>query len=415
MARSRWRWWLLQLARRIWFRAALFAMLSIASALVAIVLSPLIPQDLSSKVGADAVGQILQILASSMLVVATFSLSTMISAYAAASTSTTPRVTELLMQDASAQNALSTFVGAFLFALVGIIGLSAGVYGASGHVILFAVTLLVVLVIVVTFLRWVELLSNFGRIPDAIDRTEAAAVDAITAWLAEPHFGGKPIGEAPETPHEVGSTKLGYVRHIDVGRLQEIAEEADGRIRVTATPGVFLRGSRPLARADFDPTDEQRAAICAAFDIGDSRTFDQDAGYGVSALAEIGVKALSPGVNDPVTAVRVIDRIVKVLACLARRPDPEAPRFDRVYAPGLDTRLLFENAFEGLSQHGSGDVTVAVRIQEALKSLAAMNDAKCREAAREQASIALARAEDALTVEHDLARVRRVAREPDTA
>ena len=138
--RSRWTWGLLKLSRKIWFRAVLFALLSVAGALLAVVLAPLIPGGIATRFGADAVGNILEILASSMLIVATFSLSTAISAYAAASADTTPRVTDLLMQDTTAQNALSTFVGGFLFALVGLIGLSAGIYGESGHLVLFTLT-----------------------------------------------------------------------------------------------------------------------------------------------------------------------------------------------------------------------------------------------------------------------------------
>lgn len=76
------------------------------------------------------------------------------------------------MQDPAAQHALSTFIDGFLFALVGIIGLSAGIYGEDGHIVLFLITIVMVTAIVVTFLRWVDVLSNFGRVPDAIDRTE---------------------------------------------------------------------------------------------------------------------------------------------------------------------------------------------------------------------------------------------------
>lgn len=177
-SRSRWTWWLIRLSRRIWFRAAVFALLGIASALLAIVVTPFLPPDLSDDVGADSVGNILEILANSMLIVATFSLTTMTSAYAAASSSTTPRVTELLLQDSTAHNALSTFVGGFLFALAGIIGLNSGIYGDNGHVVLFVLTLVVIVIIVVTFLAWVEALSHFGRVPDAINRTVHAAANS---------------------------------------------------------------------------------------------------------------------------------------------------------------------------------------------------------------------------------------------
>ena len=81
---SRWGWFFAKVARRIWFRATLFSILAVATALVAIFVSPYIPSDLPTQIGADAVDNILGIIASSMLTVTTFSLSTMVSAYSAA-------------------------------------------------------------------------------------------------------------------------------------------------------------------------------------------------------------------------------------------------------------------------------------------------------------------------------------------
>jgi uncharacterized membrane protein len=134
---SRWLWLLSQVTRRIWFRASLFSVLAIATALVAILIRNYIPSDLPTKIGADAVDNILGIIASSMLTVTTFSLSTMVSAYSAATSNVTPRATKLVMEDSTTQNVLATFIGSFLFSLVGIIALSTGAYGESGRVVLF--------------------------------------------------------------------------------------------------------------------------------------------------------------------------------------------------------------------------------------------------------------------------------------
>ncbi|WP_439604689.1 DUF2254 family protein, partial [Shinella sp.] len=136
---SRWGWLLSQLGRRMWVRATLFSILAIVTALIAIVLAPFIPGDLSTRIGADAVDNILGIIASSMLTVTTFSLSTMVSAYSAATSNVTPRATKLVMEDSTTQNVLATFIGSFLFSLVGIIALSTGAYGDQGRVVLFLV------------------------------------------------------------------------------------------------------------------------------------------------------------------------------------------------------------------------------------------------------------------------------------
>jgi uncharacterized membrane protein len=310
------------------------------------------------------------------------------------------------MQDRIAQNALSTFVGGFLFALVGIIGLSTGIYGSDGHIVLFILTLLVVVIIVVTFLRWVDVLSNFGRVPDAIDRTARAAADAVAGWIEEPCLGGRPLGDAPETSGPVMAGRMGYVRHIDMGVLQQLAEEADGEVVVLVIPGIFLDDVRAIAETTFELDDDGRRRLCSAFDVGDNPTFDQDPRYGISALAEIGIKALSPGINDPVTAVRVIDRLVRVLTDWGNAIEGGQPSYDRVYVSPPDPDEVFSEAFSELALYGARDVRIGIRLQEAFRSLSRVADKACAAAARSQADLALERAKSALTVEDDYERLR---------
>lgn len=406
--KSRWSWWLLQLSRRIWFRAVFFALLSVVGALLAVVAAPLIPSGFAERFSADAVRNILEILASSMLIVATFSLSTAISAYAAASSDTTPRVTELLMQDPTAQNALSTFVGGFLFSLVGLIGLSAGIYGKGGHLVLFLLTVVMVTAIVVTFLRWVDVLSHFGRVPDAIERTARAAADAVAGWIERPHLGGCQADGAFDEDFGVDSARMGYVRYIDMAALQKVAEKGCGKILVSASPGAFLDQEQPLVRMTFEPDEDVQRSISEAFDVADNRTFDQDPEYGISALAEIGIKALSPSLNDPVTAIRVIDRLVRVLTDWGNASGGEKPAYDRVHVPSLDAGELFRVAFSQLALYGARDVRVGTRLQEALRSLSRVDDPCSAAAAREQAARALELAKAALVLEQDYARLRAI-------
>ena len=109
------------MTRRVWLRTSLIGLLGVLTAILAAVVERYIPWTLPGRIGADAVGGLLTIIASSMLAVTTFSLSVMTSAYGSATSHVTPRATKLLIEDRVAQNALSTFVGSFLFAVVGII------------------------------------------------------------------------------------------------------------------------------------------------------------------------------------------------------------------------------------------------------------------------------------------------------
>lgn len=406
---SRFNWLFLQIVRRLWVRASLFAMFGVLSALAAPLIAPFVPEGWSEVIDREALNNILEIIASSMLIVATFSLSTMVAAYAAASTITTPRVARLLMQDTTAQDALATFVGAFLFALVGIIALSSGVYNGNGRFVLFATTLVMVAAIVVTFLRWIDHASHLGRVGDAIERVAQKAETALRDRHEHPCLGGRAGHEPPAGSHPVQTDEVGYVQHIDMASLQQIADENDGEIHLLALPGTLTNPAVPLARTSFAPDDDCGAGITACFAIGAMRSFEQDPRYGLAVLAEIAAKALSPGINDPGTAIETIATASRVLAIWAGPREREEIRFPRVHVPGLATSDLFEDVFAPVSAYGAGSLMVGIRLQKALAGLERMGDAAFGAAAREQSALALARARAALALREEVERLEALA------
>ena len=174
-----WSWILKRIIRQIWFRAAIISLLSVALAIVAGLVTPYLPYTFDADIGQRSVGTILQIMASSMLAVTTFSLTAMVSAYSSATQLATPRATQLMVSDPTSQNALSTFLGAFVFSMVGIVGLNTSAYGHDGRIILFAATVVIILLVVGTLLRWIGHITAFGRMADVIDRVEEAATEAM--------------------------------------------------------------------------------------------------------------------------------------------------------------------------------------------------------------------------------------------
>lgn len=408
---SKWFWLLSQLNRTLWVRASLFALLGIAAALAAVAAESLLPPDLPT-VGAESVDRILQILASSMLAVTTFSLSVMVSAYSAATASVSPRATRLLMQDTTTQNVLATFIGSFLFSLVGIISLSTGFYGQGGQLVLFLVTLVVIALIVITLLRWIEHLSRLGRVGETTDRVEEAARQAIADRAAAPCLGGRAFSSREQLPADatlVHAGAIGYVQHLDMGALDACSREGDCEIYVLSLPGSFVHEGRPLAGVvgGGEATAER---IRAAFTVGEARSFDQDPRFGLVVLAEIASRSLSPALNDPGTAIDVIGRVIRLLALWAQRQgDDEEVQFPGVRVPPLDTADLFYDTFTPIGRDGAGLLEVQMRLQKAMLALAAMGDAELRRLACEHSAIALKRAEAALTLEEDLSPVRQLA------
>lgn len=405
-------WWRLKrMAERLWVRAALFCAAAIISALIAIWIGPYIPEQLTELVGPETVTAILTILASSMLTVTTFSLSTLVSATSAAANTATPRATRLLLQDTTAQNALSTFLGAFLFSLVGLIALNTGLYGGGGRLVLFAATLILVALIVITLLRWIDHLGDLGRVSETISRVERVAKEAMEVHCNNPYMGGFERTEKPDRPTVIDHHQIGYIQNIDVPKLQKIAEEIDADFYLERRPGAYCTPNLPilyvtLRNDEAGLSHELVDDIRSAFVIGDRRSFEQDPCFGLIALSEIGSRALSPGINDPGTAIDVIETLVRVMAIRVQGCEPKEPQHDRLHVPALPEFSLFDAAFMPLSRDGAAMVEVGVRLQKALRSLELMSDDGCKATAKEFLAEARQRSLDSLPYETDKARLK---------
>lgn len=413
---TRMNWLLLQLTRKLWFRASLFSVIAVATALVGALASPWIPVELAAQLGANAVDNILGILASSMLAVTIFSLSTMVSAYASATSSVTPRAIQLLLEDTTSQNTLATFIGSFLFSLVGIIALSTGYYGEQGRLVLFVVSIAVIVVIVATLLRWIDHVSRLGRVSETTDRVEEAASAAMRNRRDLPHLGGQPLRDPehdiPGDACAIRARCIGYVQHIDMGALQELAGSHSGQVFVSVLPGAFVDPSRALAHVHGMPAnDKVDAAVGKAFTIQDTRSFDQDPRFGASVLSEIASRALSPASNDPGTAIDVIGRAIRLLAIWNEPVELREIDYPRVHAPGIALIDLFDDLFTPIARDGAAMVEVGIRLQKGLRALASLEDPRYAAAARQHSRLACERSMAGLQIEHDKALIRVLADE----
>jgi len=370
MATTRAGWLILRAGRQIWFRAAAISAAGVLVAASAGPLARLIPYHFTGDIGQNSVDTVLQIIASSMLAVTTFSLTAMVSAYSSATQLATPRATQLLISDRTSQNALSTFLGAFVFAVVGVIGLQTELYGGQGRVVLLIATVALIALVVVTLLRWIGHLASFGRMADVIDRVEDAACAAVSAYARDPHGGGRPPVPVPPHAWALAPDRIGYVTHVDVEALGKAARRHGLICHVEALPGTLVHAARPLMHVQGPPPDDEgRAALVKAFTVERHRNFDHDPRLGLIALAEIAGRALSPATNDPGTAVEVLNALLRTLSRLSEAPDPCGEDRPPVHVPSEPGEALMRDGFVAIVRDGAGEEEVAMR---AFKVLAAI-------------------------------------------
>jgi uncharacterized membrane protein len=110
-----------------------------------------------------------------------------------------------------------------------------------------------------------------------------------------------------QAPGRVLPPRPGYVQHVDLESLTERLGDRTERVAILACPGDFVGLDTPIAELwPAGAADDCRREVLAAVSIADERDLDQDVDFGVRQLADTAIKAMSPGINDPATAVTCI-------------------------------------------------------------------------------------------------------------
>lgn len=406
--RNRFEFLLNRLRERLWVKPLIACILSVGGVGLAH-LADGIPIDWKvPEIAQGSVVDLLKIIAASMLGVATFAVASMVSAYASTGQSATARAFPLIVADDVSQNALSVFVGAFIYAIVALSATTNDYFGKAGRFTLFTLTLLAMVAVILVFVRWVDSIARLGRLGAVIQKVEQATAGAIARRRYRPWLGGVAAAGMP-SGLAVHSERIGYLQRVDMARLQHIAARNRLRITLAVLPGAMVAPSRPLAWVLPDSGDSGLlvpADIEKAFIIGPLRQFDDDPRFGLVVLAEIGCRALSPAINDPGTAIAVLGALHRLLAAWARPAEAAAPECDRLAAPPLLPDDMADDGFTAIARDGAHLVEVAMRVQRVLGELGSCDDAAMRAAVRRHAGLALARAARALEFAPDLAQVR---------
>ncbi|MBD1400592.1 DUF2254 domain-containing protein [Pelovirga terrestris] len=405
------------LRERLWIKPLIVCVLSIGAVLLANLIDLTELGRSLPEITKESTEALLKIMASSMLVMATFAVASMVAAYGAASRSATPRSFPLIIADDLSQNALSAFIGAFIYSVVALVALMNGFYGGKGSLfILFSLTIIALTVIIITFIRWVDNIARLGRVEHSIDKVEATTAAAILMRQSAPRLGGVAVEGPPDGGQAVFGNAIGYVQRVDTKKLQARAVELQLKIVVAALPGTFCTPTRPVAwviqQGPGKVSDEDAGIIADTFVIGRSRVFEQDPRFGLLVLSEIASRALSPAVNDPGTAIIVTGTFVRLFVLWDECDKLEGSTkvlFDRIAVPELSMVDMFDDAFTAIARDGAAVVEVVVRLLKALEALAVIDNRALRDNALRHARLLLVRAELSLQAPDDLRRVREAA------
>ncbi|MEO6745807.1 MAG: DUF2254 domain-containing protein [Caldimonas sp.] len=370
--------------------------------------------------GAEGASLVLSTIAGSMITIAGVVFSMTLVSLSLASSQLGPRLLRNFMRDTANQVVIGTFVATFVYCLLVLRTIRrADETAFVPHLaVTFGVLLaLVGLAVLIYFIHHVavsiqadEVIGRVAReLFDGIERLFPAQIGHAGDRASPP----SPITEAPPgfdgEAVDVRAAEDGYLQLIDARGLMALAVEAEIRIRLHIRPGNYIIKDQTLAtvtpagRVDDAVSERLNGALV----LGNQRTSAQDVEFAILQLVEIAVRALSPGINDPFTAVTCIDRLGSALCRLARRDLPSAWREDhagviRVIAPKISFADIVGTALNQIRQHARNDVAVTLRLLEAIEVVAASaRTAQDRSVLRRHAQMILEGAGDAFAAAHD--------------
>lgn len=423
------------LSRELWVRVVLMGMLSLAALGLTQLVEVFVPREMASQMPGASADRLLDLIANAMLAVTIFSMTVMVSVYQSSSSQWTPRVHQLIMQDQTTQKTLAAFVGAYVYALVAIILRELGVFVDAHALVLFWLTVLVLAFVVWSLVRWALHLQTFGSLLDTTRQVEAITTRRFRERLHTPCLGANPLVDpVPDKAVCIRAAESGYIRQLYPEGLQAAAERFGVTLYLAQPVGQFVFLNAPLAwvlgeaEAEADAEAGAEAGAGAKDDedfedlvrehikLGDLRSYDQDPRFGLRVMGEIASKALSPGVNDPGTAIDVITRVGRILSSYRDETAGGGEEkggsegkggvtLDRLWVPPLDPADLLDDGFGTAMRDGADKLTVQEQLQRTLAGLMQHPDPGLCRAARAVAVEALRRGLAALATEEDRARL----------
>lgn len=381
-----------------WFLPSLMAVASALAAVTLILVDRTFADAIRSRAPwlagteADGTRAVLSVIAGSMITVTGVVFSVTVVSLTLASSQFGPRLLRNFLRDRGNQFSFGAFVATFLFSLLVLRSVreDAVPHVSSAVAVLLAAASLFVLIY---FIHHTASAIQASSVIAAVAGEIHAQLDSL---FPEQIGEGRPVDdrsleqrcrEIEADGRDVTASRDGFIRVVDEHGLLGIARERDLCVVFDHRPGDFVFRRSRLARVGpaGRVSDQHLRRLRDTVVIGDIRSAVQDMGFLIGQLAETAVRALSPGVNDPRTAIDCTRRLGALIAAVANREMPARARHDddgrlRVIAPVPTFEELVGSCLDPIRRYGGGQTAVA----EALLDVTSRAGIDCRDAGRRE-------------------------------
>lgn len=338
-------------------------------------------------IGADGARTLLSTIAGSMVTVAGTVFSITIVALALASNQFGPRLLRNFIRNSSNQIVLGSFISCFLYCLCVLTSIQP--QEESFYVPRLSVYMAMLLAIfnVGILIYFIHHIATSIQADQVVHEVSAELIQRMDSLQVD--FGDKEVTTGRQLSKPPGLTfakrvsteHWGYIQVLDYKRLLHLACENNCLLELKKKPGNYVASGEELmtVQAGAEIDEELYDKLRHAFIIGSNRSAEQDVEFSITQLVEVAVRALSPGINDPNTALTCLDHLSTALSLIVREDFPDSEIGDeesqlRLIIMPLTFAGVTNAAFNEIRQHGTGNAAVLIRMVETMTTIAACTD-----------------------------------------
>lgn len=363
--------------------------------------------------GVDGARGVLTAIAGSLIAAAATVFSITVVVLQLASSQFTPRVLPSFISDRRFQSTVGTLLGTFVYCLLTLwsVGQERENQQAFIPILTIAVAILLALVSVALLILFIHHVSTLIQVSSLVDRVTNETIHMINRYGA-----GRPDDDLPQALTAldpdgvvVVSDKAGYLRSVNVRALVEAAAERQAAIEFACPIGTYVLPGLPIARVSPATVvdDELLQAVRGACALASERVAGSDIEFSIKRVADIALKALSPGINDPTTAINAIDRLAEIMVAFAgvsNGPTVETGEDGGIVVlpPSPASDVLVQEVFAQLRHYGAADVLISKHLATQLGRIAMAAPGEMAQALRQEAALIPVNCEQAGMIGADL-------------
>jgi uncharacterized membrane protein len=323
---------------------------------------------------------ILSGIATSIMTVVSIVFAILLMTLTLASTQFSPRILVSFVRDRTTQWTLGVFLGTFSYCMAALPAARALPHPFAPVATVTGAMVLALVCVgwLIYFINHISRSISVNHIVDRIARETELVIDEFMPYPRGPF----PLPDRSEAPPAKDGTPIlnrqsGYICYVDINHLIALAKAYRICVHLERRVGQFVPAGVPLARvskAERVPADRALHLI-AAFDIGPTRTMQQDVEFGIIQIVDIALRAMSPAVNDPSTAISCVDQLSRIIILwISRMPPPShyyaPPHVLRLVVPWISFDGLLDTAFDQIRHYAVADVAVSLRLMRAFNDIA---------------------------------------------